>query len=177
MQIQHADMRLTVKGDIELLLTVKGDKVAIGGLVERANEKPHELEIKPQVKKRSIDANSYAWTLIGKLAQKLGTTPTEVYREYINNTSNYEILPIKTEAVEHWKQIWADKGLGWLCDELGESKLMGYTNVRCFYGSSVYTSSEMAHLIDLIVQDCKAQDIETMTPAEIERMKREWGSK
>ena len=177
MNIQHADMRLTIKGDIELLLTVKGDKSIIGELVAKANEKPYTVEIEPLKKKRSLDANAYAWVLMGKLAKKLLTTPEQVYREYISDTSNYEILPIKNEALEHWKQIWSNKGVGWLCDELGESKLQGYTNVRCFYGSSVYSSAEMAHLIDLIIQDCEEQGIETMTPAEIERMKREWGRK
>jgi len=177
MQIQHADMRLTLTGDIELLLTVKGDKVAIGELVAKANEKPYTVEIEPLKKKRSLDANSYAWVLMGKLSQKLQTTPEQVYRAYINDTSNYEILPIKSEAVEHWKQIWSDKGIGWLCDELGESKLKGYTNVRCFYGSSVYSSVEMAHLIDLIIQDCKEQGIETMSDEEQARLIAEWGKK
>ena len=111
---------------------------------------------------------------MGKLARKLHTTAEEVYRMYISDTGNYEILPIKTEAVEHWQKIWSGKGLGWICDTIGESKLQGYTNVRCFYGSSVYNSKEMAHLIDLIIDDCKEQDIETMTPNEIERLKREW---
>jgi len=33
----------------------------------------------------------------------------------------------------------------------------------------------MARLIDLMVEDCKLQGIETLTPAEIERMKGAWG--
>jgi hypothetical protein len=32
----------------------------------------------------------------------------------------------------------------------------------------------MSRLIDLIVEDCKAQDIETKTPAELDELKARW---
>jgi hypothetical protein len=36
-----------------------------------------------------------------------------------------------------------------------------------YYGSSSYDTAEMSRLIDLVVQDCKALDIETDTPEQI----------
>lgn len=41
---------------------------------------------------------------------------------------------------------------------------------KVYKGSSEYDSKEMAILIDGIVQEAKALDIETRTPAEIDEM-------
>lgn len=164
--------------DGDILITATVDKSSpVQEILDQFEPNKFELTIEKRKKKRSIDANNYAWLLMGKLAQKLLTTPEQVYRSYIKDTGNYEILPIKNEAVEHWEKIWSAKGTGWICDSLGESKIKGYTNVRCFYGSSVYDSKEMSHLIDLIVQDCKEQGIETLSQSEADRMIKEWGKK
>lgn len=143
--------------------------------VEEMKDKPYTAELKEFRQKRSLDANAYCWVLIGKLAAVLRISPNEVYREAIQNIGgNYEILPIKENAVERWKQIWQGKGIGWICEVIGESKLRGYMNVRCLYGSSVYDTQQMSRLIDTIVFECKQQGIETATPEELMRMKEEW---
>lgn len=130
--------------------------------------KMYEAELKEHRKKRSLDANSYAWVLLGKLANKVGLPKEEVYREFVKDVgNNYEILPIRNDAVDKWISNWQQKGIGWVCDILGESKLDGYTNVITYYGSSTYDSLQMSKLINLIVEECKTQGIETMTPAEL----------
>lgn len=135
----------------------------------------YDLSIVKSKNKRSLDANSYAWVLMGKLARKLNTTAEEVYRDYISSTSAFKIVPMLPEAIEQWEKIWSSKGTGWLIKDLGDCKtLKGYRNIVCFYGSSTYTQDEMSHLIELIVADCKEQGIETMTPDEIERLKATW---
>ena len=55
-----------------------------------------------------------------------------------------------------------------------ESKLPGCVNVVLYYGSSTYDTAQMSRLIDNIIQDCKAQGIDTRTPEEVARMKEEW---
>lgn len=130
-------------------------------------------EIKEHRERRSLDANAYAWQLIGKLAAKLSTdgaviTPEQVYREAIRDVGdNYEVLPIRDDALDRWLQIWSGKGLGWVCEVIGKSKFEGYTNTRCFYGSSVYDTAQMSRLISIIVDECKANGVETMTPEEL----------
>ena len=118
--------------------------------------------------KRSNDANSYYWTLIGKLAEKIGIPPKDIYRTHIKDVGgNYEVVPIRDDAVETWIKNWQGKGIGWVSESIGQSKLRGYTNVICFYGSSTYDTKQMSRLIDLCIQDCKAQGIETMTPNQL----------
>lgn len=137
--------------------------------------KKYVAEIKEYRERRSLDANAYCWTLIGKLAEVLGISPEEVYRTAIRDVGgNYEVMPIRNEALEHWKMVWTKNGIGWLCEEIGPSKLEGYTNVRCFYGSSCYDKAQMGRLIDIIVQDCKAAGVETLTPMELARLTEEW---
>lgn len=136
----------------------------------------YSVEIKQYRKKRSLDANAYAWQLLGKLAAALSTqdvtySPEHVYRELIRDVGdNYEIMPVRDDALERWVQIWKSRGLGWVCEVMGPSKIKGYTNTRCFYGSSVYDTAQMSRLIALIVEECKAAGVETMTPEELERL-------
>ena len=142
---------------------------------EMKEGKVYEADLKEHRKKRSLDANSYAWVLMGKLANKVGLPKEEVYREFVKDVgNNYEILPIRNDAVDKWIYNWQQKGIGWVCDILGESRLDGYTNVITYYGSSTYDSMQMSKLINLIVEECKTQGIETMTPAELALLMDGW---
>ena len=142
---------------------------------EMKEGKVYEADLKEHRKKRSLDANSYAWVLLGKLANKVGLPKEEVYREFVKDVGdNYEILPIRNDVVDKWISNWQQKGIGWVCDILGESKLDGYTNVITYYGSSTYDSSQMSKLINLIVDECKQQGIETMTPGELAMLMDRW---
>lgn len=136
----------------------------------------YSVEIKQYRKKRSLDANAYAWELLGKLSAALsaeGTpqTPEQLYREAIRDVGgNYEIMPVRNEALDKWVQVWTSRGTGWLCENMGPSKIKGYTNTMCFYGSSVYDTTQMSRLIAVIVAECKAAGVETMTPEELARL-------
>lgn len=131
-------------------------------------DKTYEITIDKEHKKRSNDANAYYWQLIGQLSAKLKIPPKDIYRNHIKDIGgNYETIPIREDAVETWIKVWESRGIGWCCEIIGESKLRGYMNVICYYGSSVYDTRQMSRLIELCVQDCNEQGIETMTPAEL----------
>lgn len=133
--------------------------------------KEYELTISNAVKKRSNDANRYFWELVGKLSEKINVSPEDIYRTYIKDIGgNYEVMPIREDAVDTWIKNWRSRGIGWQCDILGESKLRGYTNVICYYGSSTYNSKQFSRLIELCIEDCKTQGIETMTPTELDSL-------
>ena len=139
-----------------------------------AEGKPQRVSAREWRDKRSLDANAYAWVLINNLAQHYGVEPEEVYRQNIGRIGAFEIMPIREDVADRWKEIWAGKGLGWMTRDLGPSKLRGYVNMACYYGSSVYDTREMSALIDRLVDDCKAAGIPTETPEELARMKEEW---
>ena len=139
-------------------------------------EADYTVKVEKTKTKRSLDANAYAWALISKLAKKLHTTNIEVYRRIIADTGAYTVIPIKEAHLNAWRNIWSAKGLGWICEDIGACKnTIGYVNTVCFHGSSAYDTKEMSHFIDLVIQECKQQGIETLTPQEIEQLKKEWG--
>lgn len=129
------------------------------------------IEIKNKYKRRTLDSNSYMWYLAEEIAKELGITKDEVYRDAIKNVGEFEILPIKNEAVEKFIEAWEHNGKGWVCELLGKSKINGYTNVITYYGSSIYNTKSMSRLIDLMLEEANQLGIETLSDIEIQKLK------
>lgn len=161
-------------------LMLKPEREDIGlamAFVRKMKQKLYEAVLKEHRKKRSLDANAYAWVLIGKLAEAMRMPPTDVYINAIQNIGgNYEVIPIREEAVEKFKEIWTKQGLGWPCVDMGPSKITGYRNLRAYYGSSTYDTRQMSLLIEAIIQDCKALDIETLSEEKLSAMMGGWNA-
>jgi hypothetical protein len=144
--------------------------------VDEMKEKLYVADLKEHRERRSLDANAYFWVLAGKLAAKLQMSPNEIYRQYIPDVAdNYVIQPVREDMLERWDKIWCAGHLGRMTDDLGECRhTEHYHNVRCYLSSSDYDTVQMSRLISLIVDDCKAQDIETKTEKELSILKDEW---
>ncbi len=139
------------------------------------NEKQYVLEIKAVKKRRSLDANAYAWVLMDKLAEATGIPKTDIYRSYVKEIGgNSDTVCVVNKAVDKLCSAWERNGLGWLTDVL-PSKIEGCTNVVLYYGSSTYDTKQMSRLIDMIIQDCITSEIEYLTPAELAKMLNDWG--
>lgn len=136
--------------------------------------KRYTVEIKEHRNKRSLDANAYAWVLIDKIAAVTGIDKITAYREAIRDIggNNYAVC-VPNKTVEALCEVWASRGLGWITETI-PSKLDDCTTVFLYYGSSSYDSAQMSRLIDNLVQDAKALDIETATPAELAAMTEQW---
>ena len=127
--------------------------------------------LKERKEKRSLDQNGYYWVLCNQLSAVLHLSPTEIYRKHIRDIGgNYEVTPIKAEAVKRWVQNWERQGIGFVAEDMGESKIKGYRNVRNYYGSSTYDTAQMSRLLDLMVADCEENGIVTLSEEEIERL-------
>lgn len=136
--------------------------------------KIYDVEIKEHRERRSLDANAYAWKLIGMIAEAAETSPEAVYRSYIKDIGgNYEVVCVKAQAAEAFCKAWEHTGIGWQTQRM-PSKIKGCVNVMCYYGSSVYDTRQMSRLIDLAVQDAKNLGIETKTPRELEELMSRW---
>lgn len=168
-----SNVSIDLKTNKPKIIFIMNEKTALSELDEIKNLDKLSIEVKKYRKKRSLDANAYCWVLINKLAKKLNLKTIEVYKKAIYEVGVREIVPVKNEAVERYKEIWQNNGMGWICETM-PSRLDGYTNVIAWYGSSVYDSKEMSRLVDSIVEECKLQNIETMTPSELGRLKEAW---
>lgn len=137
-------------------------------------EKELDLRITEHRGKRSLDANAYAWVLMDKLSEKTGVDKETIYRETIKNIGgNTDTVCLREDAAERFVSMWREKGLGWFCETF-TSRLRGCTNVIVYYGSSTYDTRQMSRLIDLLVQECKEQSIETLPPERLAAMKEGW---
>lgn len=160
----------TLDGKVEITFTTY--KSALGGF-ESLKDKELSVKVTSFSKKRSLSQNAYMWVLLNELATKLNCSKENIYRNYIKDYGVFEIIPIKNEAVERFKRNWSTNGIGWFVENLGESKLNGFTKLMAYYGSSTYNSKEMSRIVDAIIFDCQEQGIDTMTLSEIMLLKNE----
>lgn len=168
------DVSLGLDGKAQVTLTINENNTLIQSLDELSAAEKLSFEFKPYRQKRSLDANAYFFVLADKLADKLGTTKEEVYKNAIRNISGVsEIVCVRDKAAQHLCEVWGQNGLGYQTETF-PSKIEGCTNVVLYYGSSTYDTAQMSRLISNVVQDCKAVGIETMTPNEIARMLAMW---
>ena len=139
-------------------------------------------DIAPHTEKKTLNQNSYYWKLCGMVAQKMskdGLTSAAVHnlnlralglREMINDEpicvyipdtdkAEHEVLNRDTYHIAPTSQIKTGKdGTVFRC----------YVMLR---GSHTFNVKEMTALINLMVQQAQAIGIETLTPAELERMR------
>lgn len=121
--------------------------------------------------KRSRDANAYSWTLMQKIAEVNGTDKWSVYLEMLGRYGVFTHIIVRPGVVDRVISEWRT------VKNLGEVTVSGQTGIQlqCYFGSSTYDTKEMSVFIEGIVSECRDMGIETATPDELERMKREWG--
>ena len=144
-------------------------------LVRKHKNKLYDLEVKEHRQKRSLDANAYALVLIHKLAAAMSLKPVEVYLNAVLNVGdNYTPMCVREQDVDRFIKSWESNGLGWPVRDLGYSQVPGCRNLMAYHGSSTYDTAQLSRLIDGLVQDCKALDIETLSPEKLEALKEAW---
>lgn len=158
-----------------MTLTVSGIREDVWPLYDHLRDAECEITIKKHRRKRSLNANAYAWVLIGQIAEKMSSiTVGEYYRRAIKETGiKTNVICVPEKAVEAVISGWEHNGAGWVAEKL-DSKLPGCTNLRLIYGSSSFDSAEMARFIDFLIQDAEALGIPTVTEAEIKKMIGGW---
>lgn len=97
-------------------------------LLEQNKDK--QYEVKEHKQRRSLDSNAYAWVLLGELQNKLHIKKEDIYRDLIKNIGSYEILPVRNEAVERFRESWSKNGIGWITETM-KSKLERF--YKCNY--------------------------------------------
>ena len=131
----------------------------------------NEYELKLIRKKRSLDANNFCWKICTEIANAIGNTKEDVYRDAIGHVGVYDILQFtEDEAMERFKAKWRTNGEGWLTKTLDREKRI----LMAYYGSSSYDTKEMSVLIDYLVQQGKDVGVQVLTEEQIELMKTEW---
>ncbi len=126
------------------------------------------FEIKEHKEKRSLTANAYAWTLIGKIAEVLRTSKDETYLTMLKRYGQSEMVSVVSSIdVSGYFKYY---------EPIATTTLQGkeFTHYRVYLGSSHYNTKEMAVLIDGIISEAHDLGLSTLPPAEVERLKEMW---
>lgn len=162
--------RIAVLLDNQVEITFTTTKSVIKAF-ETLKDKELSITVKEFKPKRSLSQNAYLWAMLNDIAIKMERSKEDIYKDYIKDYGVFEIIPIKNEAVSTFSSMWSKNGIGWFTEDLGESKLNGYTKLLVYFGSSSYTTTQMKRLIDAVVTDCHELGISTMTLSEIMLLK------
>lgn len=163
-----------------LVLTVS----MAGPTIDKAQplrDKELHIVITERRRKRSLDANAYYWVLVGKIAEVLRVSTTEVHNHMLSDygkplIESGGVVSVVIRDNIDWKKIDV-MHLKPTTKTMVNKKGEVYRVYFVMRGSHTYDVKEMSALIDGCISEAKQLDIETLPPEEVERMKREWGGK
>jgi hypothetical protein len=139
-------------------------------LVDEMRDKDKlSIEVKPYRERRSLNANAYAWLLIGQIADIVRAGKDEVYLKCLKRYGQSELISVLSHVpIENYVKYF---------EVAGESKLNGkdFTHYRVYKGSSEFDTREMSIFIDGVVSEAKDLGIQTETPNQLAEMKARWG--
>ena len=135
--------------------------------------KAGEYELRQSREKRSLDANAYCWELCTRIGTAVGITKEEVYQRAIQEGDQYMMCCVTDEDYDTFVRAWSSRGIGWRVQIVDDAGL-GSKTVFAYYGSSIYDTKAMSRLIDSLLQEAKALDIETRPPEEVAALLEAW---
>jgi len=133
-----------------------------------------DIEIRKHREIRSKQANSYFHVLVNKIAQETGESEEEVKVRLItsygplarNKDGTYLmfLLPLDADATDYYKYA--------VLYDQREVNGKPVNMWKVYKDSHKMDTKEMAHLIDMTIQEARELGIETATPKDIEELKR-----
>ncbi len=144
--------------------------------VSEMQNKKYEVEIKEYREKRSLDANAYFHKLVSEIAEKSGLGMDEVkmelVREYgtVDRDEDGKKIGFKLPASVDVRRIYKYTK----CFDTREENGVEFNCYIVYKRTRDLDSKEMSRLIEGTVREAKDYGIETLTPAELARMKMNW---
>ena len=155
------------------------DKVQTLQMVDALhNEDELTIRVLKSTKKRSLDANSYYWTLLTKLSAKLNVSNNYCHNlmlrrygvvEDFDGQVAYLVIPDTEEAAKKADEAETFHIKPTSQVKEGNDGIMWRTYIK-LKGSHDYTREEFSRLVNGLVDECKAVGIPTETPDELLRM-------
>lgn len=118
--------------DNKIIVSIKLESSSELENIEKLAEDKLDIDIKKHRNKRSLDANSYMWQLLQKLADVLETSKDELYLIMLGRYGVFTHTIVKENVVERAMQEWK------LSKNLGQVTVNGQTGIQlqCYFGSS-----------------------------------------
>ena len=134
------------------------------------SKKTFTAEFLPVKLSRSLNANNYAWHIMGEISNLLREDKDVFYLKMLKAYGQSQLISVVEEgadiirrSVDYW-------------EDFGESVLNGrnFVHIKIITGSSKFDTREMSIFIDGLVSEAKLLDIETLTPEELSLLKSNW---
>lgn len=172
-----SNLSVDLKGNAIMTVTLHDVAESTWKVLQKcADEHKANIRITRVKKDRSLNANSYMWVLCERIADAVNSTRKEIYCQAVRECGPYVDLRIDAKAVNAFRRVWHDRGIGWTTDlfDAVSTESGAYVMVRAYYGSSTYDTKQMSRIIDFLVTEAKDLGLETMTPDELNHLKAEW---
>lgn len=167
------DMTMNRDGTFNITFTTKSD---FRETYDRLAETEIEIEIRKYRKKRSNTANAYFHVLVNKIAAETGESDEQVKVRLVTDYGSVArdedgmSIGFKLPAAVNVSKIYPYVRL---FDQRSESGKL-FKCYLVFKGTHEMDTKEMARLIDGAISEARELGIETDSPAELERMKKQW---
>ena len=138
-------------------------------------------DLREHREKRSLTQNSYYWKLLSLTADKLKMSKPELHNRMLRKYGQRQYIggllvriPIPdTEEAEEAALAAETFHITPTSDVKTGKDGRQYRTYLMLRGSSEYDTREMSVLLDGMINEAQQQDIETLTPMELERMRRD----
>lgn len=135
-----------------------------------------EFTVGKPKKRRSLDANAYFHALVGKIADKCRMSKIHCKNIMLSRYGQYEFVDGKMLTISVASEIDMSNREDIHCSAMGYEVFDGkqYTEYAIMKPSHQMSSYEFSKLLDGTIDEAKELGIETITPAELERMLEKW---
>lgn len=123
------------------------------------------FEIKEHKEKRTLTQNSYMWSLINEIANKMRLSKEDTYIKMLKDYSQSMLVTIRADinVAKFFKYY----------DEVRTTKInnVDFKIYKVYEGSSQMNKQEFSILLDGVRQEAEQLGISTLTPEEISKLR------
>lgn len=163
----NIELKKLMNGDTEIVLTCRDTR---NTLISELNAQKQrisgdiEVSLDKWKNKCSLNHNALFWDMCTELAKHINDpliTPYTIYKDLIKEYGISTIYPVTDDMLDMVIKDWENRGEGWLTMKLRKSKIDGnFTNVKFWFGSSVYNSKQFWKLVEGLKAMCRDNDLD-----------------
>lgn len=162
------DVVFGADGKPQITFVINEKKYVLQMVDELRDVEKLAIEVDKFRKKRSLNANNYAWHLLNEIGNVTRESKEEVYIRLLKSYGQvWQIsFPAEVPVLDFVKYG----------EEIGESVENGVKmkHYRAYKGSSEFDTREMSIFLDGVISEAENLGIQTMTPNEIANLKSLW---
>lgn len=173
------DIGRSVNNNPKIMIELEG--ISIPDLVKLQGYEKLTVNMQKFSGKRSLDANAYYWKLLGELARTMRTSNEEMHNLLLDSygvlaedADGNNIVHFMPESEDYLRMKYEHYRPTGIRIEYEGVMYCKYLRLK---GSSEYNTQEMSRLIDGLIYECQQLGIETLPPAELERMMKAYAKK